>query len=273
MRLTNVRDLIKTAYFAAILCGTIQAQSDESKTSVKYTTENGYNNCAFHLNGEEFFLTKHLNDRNNVIFDVGANIGEWSSIAAQCAPNAVIYAFEPHPAIFEILKARATSNSIVCHQLALSDREKTLDLWVWGDSNDLNKSGLNGLYYRPILKDMFNQTPERTAVHAITLDDFCQQNQINHIDFLKIDTEGSESDVLRGSASMISNHCIDTIQFEYGGCYIDSKTKLESIYHYLKSNGYSIFRILPDRLLPIPVWDSELENFQYSNYVAILKQE
>lgn len=240
--------------------------------SNEFSIRNGYNNCDFFTNGERWFLSKHLNYKVSTIFDVGANVGEWSAIAAEFAPNATIYAFEPHPEIFELLKLRSLRKKVVCHQLALSNKKKEVDLWVWGNDRNIEKSGLNGLYYRPILKTAFKVEPNRIKINAVTLDEFCQKNKVGHIDLLKIDTEGSELDILLGAEKMISNGCIDLIQFEYGGCYQDSQTKLESVYRLLVKNSYDIFRILPNMLLAIPIWDAKLENFQYSNYVAIRRK-
>ena len=68
---------------------------------------------------------------------------------------------------------------------------------------------------------------------------------------------------------MISARRIDLIQFEYGGCYLDAKSTLKEVYHFLKAHGYRLFRILPHALKPIPAWEESLENYQYSNYVAM----
>ncbi len=238
----------------------------------QYTNQNGYNNEDFRTNGESRFLEEYLNPSSKIIFDVGANMGEWSLIAKKQAPNAVIHAFEPHPQIFDLLKYRAQEKQITCNQLALSNTKKEIDLWVWGGTTDLIKSGLNGLYYRPLLKNAFNQEPTKIKVTTQTLDQYCKEHKVSHIDLLKIDTEGSELDILLGSQNMISSRSIDCIQFEYGGCYVDSQAKLESIFHMLVKNNYEIFRILPNKLLPIPNWDPTLENYQYSNYAGILKK-
>lgn len=238
----------------------------------EYLSENGYNNCNFFTNGENYCLSKFLNKNSSVVFDVGANVGEWTFMALKYSPTAKVYAFEPHPDIFKLLVGKSHMN-VECVPFALSDQEGVADFWQWGDDKNVEKSGLNSLFYRPILKEMFNQNPSSIQVSKLTLDDFCEKNHIDHIDYLKIDTEGNEYFVLLGSNRMISNHSIDIIQFEYGGDYIDSETRLETVYKFLTERGYGIFRILPETLLSIPVWDPQLENFQYSNYLAILNKK
>ena len=67
-------------------------------------------------------------------------------------------------------------------------------------------------------------------------------NNINHIDFLKIDTEGYELNVLKVFEEYISY--IDIIQFEYGGTFLDNNTKLIDVINYLKQYNFNNFSYL-----------------------------
>lgn len=131
-------------------------------------------------------------------------------------------------------------------------------------------SGLSGFYDRPILKEQFNLNSRVVTVEVNSLDLFCKRNNITYIDFLKIDTEGEEFKVLTGGYNLLKNNSIYAIQFEYGGCYVDSKTTLKEVYNLLSGLGYSLFRIIPEGLIKILKWRDELENFRYSNYLAVL---
>jgi hypothetical protein len=62
---------------------------------------------------------------------------------------------------------------------------------------------------------------------------------------------------------------IKMIQFEYGGAFIDSRTLLKDVFEYLAELDYRLFKILPDRLLPVPRYDQHFENFLYQNWAAI----
>ena len=260
-------------WVASILMGSSLFSNKITLNANEWTSKNGYNNCNFFTNGENCCLSRNLNKNSVVIFDVGANIGDWTLMALKYAPTAQIYAFEPHPEIFKVLLSKSRNMNIKCLPFALSDQEGLADFWEWGDNTNVEKSGLNGLFYRPILKEMFSQNPGMIQVYKLTLDDICEKNNVKHIDYLKIDTEGNEYFVLLGANRMISNRSIEIIQFEYGGCYIDSNTRLETVYKFLTERGYDIFRILPETLLPITNWDPKLENFQYSNYIAILNKK
>lgn len=232
-------------------------------------SENGFNNNNFYTNGEKRFLDSYLED-GKVIFDVGANVGDWSLIASKIAPHSPIYAFEPHPKIFEVLQKKVQNRHVQCFPFAISNEEKEVTLFVWGDGRDIEKSGLNGLYYRPVLKKLLKKNCFEIPVEAITISQFCKTHNISRIHLLKIDTEGSEADVIVGAREMLEKKAIDMVQFEYGGTYKDSKVQLVDLFHEFTSLGYEIFRITPKKLKRIEAWDDCLENYQYSNYVAKL---
>lgn len=72
------------------------------------------------------------------------------------------------------------------------------------------------------------------------MDFFCKINKLTGIDFLKIDAEGAECFILKRAQELLNNKSIKLIQFEYGGCNIDSKTTLKQIYDLLKKHNYTI---------------------------------
>ncbi|MEX0961456.1 MAG: FkbM family methyltransferase [Simkaniaceae bacterium] len=231
--------------------------------------QNGYGVCRSRLNGEELFIKDYVKD-SYVVFDVGANIGSWTAIVKKYARKAEIFAFEPYPKVFRILqRASRRYENIQLFNFALSREDGEGILFTWDTANSLRQSGLNGLYYRPLLKKRKHRDPKEVLVKKTTLDLFCSEYNISHIDLLKIDTEGSEWDVLLGAHQMIINNHISAIQFEYGGCYTDSETTLKEIYVFLTDNDYKIFRLSSIGLIPEEKWKDELENYKYSNWVAL----
>ena len=72
-------------------------------------------------------------------------------------------------------------------------------------------------------------------------DEYYLENNINEIDFLKIDTEGYEYDVITGFGEKIKN--VKIIQFEYGGTFLDRNIKLIELINYLKNKDFFIFVI------------------------------
>jgi hypothetical protein len=69
---------------------------------------------------------------------------------------------------------------------------------------------------------------------------------------------------------MISEKKIDNIQFEFGGCNIDSRTYFQDFFYLLKDN-YRIYRVLKDGLFEIPTYKETYEIFTTINYSAVKK--
>lgn len=231
----------------------------------------GYDNCNMYLNGEHLIIKNFIN-YNALVFDVGANRGEWSKLVLNENTHVNLYAFEPIPQIHKLLKNNFGNNSNVkTFNLAFSSVHGVCDFYYY--SSTLQSSELSGFYDREILRNSFNLFPNRIQVSIETLDRFCEDQKISRIDFLKIDTEGAEWKILNGSKKLLEEQRIQSIQFEYGGCYLDANSSLEQIFMMLKEYGYIIFRIIPEGLIHIKKWSNSLETFRYSNYFCILEKE
>lgn len=226
-----------------------------------YNINSGYHDCNSNTNGEleviNFFIP-----HEGVIFDVGANVGDWSKLAHKFHPKISIFAFEPLPQVQEILIKNLTHCDANIFPVAISNQAGFSDFTVYTNANDCSS-----LYDREVLH---HHPHINITVPTISIDAFCKEHIINKIDFLKIDTEGNEFKVLMGSQEMLKSGSIDRIQFEYGGCYLDSHTKLEDVYKMLINFGFKIYRITKNSLIYINKWDARLENYTYSNYLAIL---
>ena len=93
------------------------------------------------------------------------------------------------------------------------------------------------------------------------------ENNIQSIDFLKIDTEGYEMNVLLGFNDYLNN--IKIIQFEYGGTFMDNGVKLIDVVNYLEQNGFHKFSYLSPNG-PILIQDFQ-DHYQYCNIVCVHK--
>lgn len=223
----------------------------------------GYNNCNMHTNGESF-LIKEIIDSTMRVFDVGANVGNWTNTVLNSFPAAQVYIFEPIPVVFNILKQKVLSGNVNFFNLALSNKQGIEEFQYYD-----HHSSLSGLFERPVLFTLLHEKPHIIQVTTDTLDNFCVTHGIDQIDFLKIDTEGAEIAILHGAAQLLKNQHIKYIQFEYGGCYSDAHTTLQEAYRILSSCNYCVYRIVPDGLIHISEWRDALENYQYSNYFAV----
>lgn len=223
---------------------------------------NNYESKA--LSGEEFFI-KWMRKKNrlNIVFDVGANEGDYAHI---CLENNVnkLYCFEPVSKTYRRLKDRYQNNEKVeCNNFGLSDSSTKKTIYDIRDSGTSHAS-----LYQDAIGSQGNLSA--SEVDLETLDGFCFLNKIEHIDLLKIDTEGHEYSVLKGSNEMIASNSIDVIHFEFGMHYIFVGKFLKDFGKLLEN--YKLYRLLPNGFLPITFDRPEMEEFFFfQNIIAIRK--
>jgi len=101
---------------------------------------------------------------------------------------------------------------------------------------------LNSLYQRRGLEDGWGlkTTQEVEIVQLDTLENYCHSRDIQKIDFMKIDVEGHELEVFKGGVSLFREGRVRVIQFEYGGCNIDSKVLLKDIFEFFEDMEYRL---------------------------------
>ncbi len=200
-----------------------------------------------------------------VLFDVGANQGVFAKhlIEAWQGLSYQLYAFEPSPSTFAILRNQVTDLPFVhLVNLGLGEKPGLVELY-----SDKEGSGLASVYPRDLSYHKIDFSAHET-IELTTLDLFCEQHSIERIDFLKLDVEGHELAVLKGGKRMIDEGRVSIIQFEFGGCNIDSRTFFRDYYNFFKDH-YTLFRVVSDGLQPIATYSEKLEVFLSANYLAV----
>jgi len=225
-----------------------------------------------YLSGEDFvidhYITKILKREPNLIFDVGANTGEYAKKLIQRFKNCTIHCFEPVIANYNSLLKNVPDKNVICHHLALGKQEGSIKLFK--GANDLDGSMITA--YKATIENIFisvGKITDTIECQLSTIDSICNE-QIKEIDFLKIDVEGHELEVLKGAAKMIKDNKINIIQFEFNEFNIFSKSFLWDFYETLPN--YDFYRILPrNELLYLGAYSSVNEIFRYQNILAVNK--
>lgn len=227
--------------------------------------DNYYDN---HLSGEYYALFKSIKKvPNPLVIDVGAHIGDSAILAKSINPNAIIYSFEPNPRTYIKLKKNGRQYHFYPYNLALGSRKGSIVLY---DTKNEGSSPF-ATVYKSVLKSVHHTESNKYIVKMTTLDQFYKQKlKTGIIDFLKIDVEGNELQVLQGATKLIKSGKIKIIQFEFNVMNRHSKTFFLDLENIL--TNYSLYRLLPSGLLPInsgSLLHSEI--FLYQNILAIHK--
>lgn len=211
-----------------------------------------FNNCNPITNGEHSFF-KCIEKNVNVIFDVGCRTdSEYIHFSGE------VHYFDPVTKFIQELKNKKNVNS----------------------KSYFNPIGLGkenvSLYYYPLYQsfhDRINACKKSDDKNKILLNiekgkDYIIKNGVKRIDFLKIDTEGHELDVLHGFEEEIEK--IQIIQFEYGGTYLDNNVKLIDVIQYLEKKGFHKFSYLSNTN-PVLITDFT-DHYKYCNIVCVNKK-
>ena len=210
-----------------------------------------FNNCNSKTNGEEQFFI-NIKDKINVIFDVGCrDDSEFTNF------NGEVHYFDPINNFIENLKNQKNIN-----------KKSYFNNFGLGNEN-------NEIYYYPRYESFYDRTKSCGISDDLNKKlliikkgkDYVINKNIETVDFLKIDTEGYELNVLIGFDNFLEN--IKIIQFEYGGTFLDNDTKLIDVIKYLQNKNFYKFAYLNNND-PIIITDFS-DHYQYCNIVCINK--
>jgi FkbM family methyltransferase len=167
---------------------------------------------------------------NPVIFDVGANIGQTAIEYNKIFDNPKLYCFEPFANSFDILSETTRINSETkSFKIAISNSTGKALL----PSSDESQS---------YVRKEWVESLGSVSVDTITLDDFTKQQNIDKINILKMDIQGSELKALQGGGGLLQNHQIDIIYTEvlFVNLY-DGQCFFCDIQNFLQDFGYQLY--------------------------------
>ncbi|WP_309087793.1 FkbM family methyltransferase [Phenylobacterium sp.] len=192
-----------------------------------------------------------------VCLHVGASDGRHSYVMTQVAPKARIYAFEPSAFAYEVLKVTTAWHGIRRQvtpiHAAVADKPGELLLVT-----PKKTSGRMGRAYAYVAEsapegaarpDLQDQGSECQLTPVVTLDGFCAEHGVAHVDFIRMDIEGAELKALCGAVTILDRdrpHVLIEIHppmlaARFGG-------SGEEVLEVFRSRGYRMFALNGDRL-------------------------
>jgi 2-O-methyltransferase len=148
------------------------------------------------------YIRDHLPSKP-VIIDAGAHDGSDSIEMCRLFRGAIVHAFEPVPEIFERLKQHTQKfDRIKCYNLALGNRNGVQTMHISSGASDGSSSLLQPKQHLADHPDVFFN--KDLLVQTVLLDDWAVQHKIDRVDFLWLDMQGYELEVLRSSRVVLS---------------------------------------------------------------------
>jgi FkbM family methyltransferase len=198
---------------------------------------------------------------NPIILDIGANEGLYTRAILNQFPNSKVFAFEPSLTSRARLVDRfGSDNRVSICPYALGSKVELRLLY-----SDQAGSGLASLTKRRL--GHFNIDFEHEELIEVTTLDFWAHSKKLLPHFVKIDVEGHELEVLKGGADTLKS--VKVIQFEFGGCNIDTRTYFQDFWYFFQDLGFKLYRITPSGPLRIERYSEEDEYISTTNYLAV----
>jgi len=229
-----------------------------------YAQGKGYG--ATTVQQEVKLLQSLLRTEPKLAIDIGGNIGNYTAELRKRNPSLEIHTFEPSVTNIAALSTRFHNDSLITVvPLALSDRAGSATLF----SNEPG-SGLGSLTKRNL--EHFNIAFEAVeAVNTIRFEDYWSESlQGRPLDLVKIDIEGHEFAALNGFGRALDATKI--LQFEFGGCNIDTRTYFQDFWYFFKERNFETFRITPLGAEKLTRYKESDEYFGTTNYIAANKR-
>ncbi len=221
---------------------------------------NNEQNWHTRYNGEAHAFHSVANTVDGDVLDVGANEGQWATMALDVIDGNRLHCFEVVPQIFHKLKnGLGPRTTVTLNHFGLGSKAGSIDFYFYPDSPDRSSC------YS--LNDGFRK--EKIKVCIIPGDEYISERGIRKIAFLKLDVEGMEMDVLRGLSSSLQAGIIQAIQFEHGPAHALARQLVKDFLEFLEGYSYTVFKIFPKTFVKVDYDPERDESFVGQNLLAV----
>ena len=214
---------------------------------------------------EEFRIYQQLIGSQDIVFDVGSNVGIHTIFLSRVVKKGRLYSFEPVPQTYQVLLNTIELNrvkNIKTFNVAISDKN---------GHTMINDFGVERSAWSSIGSSDYEGRPaeQQVLVDTIMLDGFCEQHRISTVNYIKIDVEGHELEVLKGARGLLSEKKIDILQFEISPEQIKHELEKESeIFLFLRLYGYKIYEWQKVKFVEVKGPQQKHQNY-YASYKSL----
>ncbi len=147
--------------------------------------------------------------------------------------------------LFWSWKKTAHQNNFLAFNLGFGEKKDLVKIYDYVN----NDGSAHASLYSKVITEIHKGKTIEHDVKITTIDAFVEENKIDKIDLLKIDTEGNELNVLKGAQKTLKDNLIDVIHFEFNEMNIISKTFFKDFYDILEN--FTFYGMLPDGIDPL----------------------
>ena len=191
----------------------------------------------FNPDREEDIVKLFRPKEGDIVVDVGAHIGKYTIIASKMVGSkGKVIAIEAHPVNYDILKKNIVINrlnNVVALNYAVHSKETMVKLYEPGQEEGFT-------IYNTIMSERTSRNQKYIEVKANTLDSLLLLNGINQVNWIKIDVEGAEYEVLKGSTNILSSSKDISLLIEIHNLGATNKNFNDAIIHLLESKNYKL---------------------------------
>jgi FkbM family methyltransferase len=187
----------------------------------------------------------------DVVLDIGANFGWYSTLFAKKYQNNVeVHSFEPAPSTFNTLTENIKLNNIEqgihLNQIALSDRPGTTQIHIFTGRSHAVAS----------ISTLDEEEYDSFEVDVSTLDRYLESNNIDRVNFAKIDVEGNELFVLKGAANILRKEDAPILTVEVNNdTFTHFNYTAEDVWNLLREYDYDMFYAIVNSSTLAPIYD------------------
>lgn len=164
---------------------------------------------------------QYVSAEGGVYFDVGSNVGFYAlNFAKKCGRNGKVYAFEPDSKTYQKLRKNIELNDfngiIESFDMAISEKSGKKIFHVISQKSSA---------WGTTIPEAREKAIESLSVKTVTLDEFVSEKGIKEIDFMKVDIEGGEFELMEGGKDTFKRKAVKKLFIECSGPVLDIRGK------------------------------------------------